>query len=174
MKKSFLLSALFVCAMCLGFTACGDDDDVDNGGKKQTAVDSRLYGTWQLVQITTQTYTDKTFTTKTDEAPKVEDVTNGIKFTLNSDGTASYSVYDESNNTWDTTKGKFTVDGQSIELSNDEGWWLAGNPIASGISYTTLTNNEMIDRKQLVSSTTGTTVENGTVYKEVITKYKKI
>ena len=46
MKKSFLLSALFVCAMCLGFTACGDDDDVDNGGKKQTAVDSRLYGTY--------------------------------------------------------------------------------------------------------------------------------
>ena len=136
MKKSFLLSALFVCAMCLGFTACGDDDDVDNGGKKQTAVDSRLYGTWQLVQITTQTYTDKTFTTKTDEAPKVENVTNGIKFTLNSDGTASYSVYDESNNTWDTTKGKFTVDGQSIDIG-DEIRLTDGNSITMG--HTTVT-----------------------------------
>ena len=168
------MSALFVCAMCLGFTACGDDDDVDNGGKKQTAVDSRLYGTWQLVQITTQTYTDKTFTTKTDEAPKVEDVTNGIKFTLNSDGTASYSSYDKSSNTWDTVKGTFTVDEQTIELSNDEGWWLAGDPIASKISYTSLTNNEMINKQQLVSKTYSSSTGDKTDYNEVITKYKKI
>ena len=75
MKKYFYLVVLALVSMC--FTACGGDDDVDNGG-----IDSSIEGTWRIKSVKWSYYTKGGSIEPTDKVKEYdESTTKGLSIT---------------------------------------------------------------------------------------------
>lgn len=88
MKKYLYVAMAFFALMCVGLTACGSDNDDNDGPDDPSNNDSKIVGVWEIVKTTTKYYTT---------VPEAQDYYNREEV---EDGDGSY---------WEFTSSKLTV-----------------------------------------------------------------
>ena len=132
MKKTGIVAVLCCAfALCLALAGCGGTSEVDEA----TAAKEAFAGTWDLTSMS-----QNGDSTGSEDIQMLAALGMKVTLSLNEDGTAQLVVFDTTmSGTWeaiDMATATATLDGQSVDMTVDEGGQLTLSESGSTMTFT--------------------------------------